>query len=244
VKHIFIQLSFDQKHSALLVISPNDRIVDIYDSLPKKGKREEIPVKAFKLLDAHLGRFFVPSKWLVRAENVSRLQEKDFGDCPVVTMANAMCLAFGYPYDYENEGIENMNHKKKRVAYELWNGGFDEYEGDDGEENGKCAYQLGDFDVKRNPHAYRFYTLPKQIIDALPEHSKYNLGRYVDIGSKEDLEIDLRHRSKKFDNVRSVLEPLLAWIHDEKYPPSLEESIITVEYLDHLIGCMNFRSEA
>jgi hypothetical protein len=234
VKHIFIQLSFDARHSALLVISPNDRIVDIYDSLPKKGKREELLVKAFKLLDARLGRFFVPSKWLARAENVLHQQDKKSGDCPFVTVANATCLAFGYPYDYENAGIENMNHKKRRVAYELWNGGFHEYQGDDGDEHGVCAYQLGSFDVKRNPHAYGFYALSKQIIDALPEHCRYNLGKYVDILSKEDLEIDLRQRSKKYDNLRSVLDPLLAWIHDEKYPPSLEESIVMVEYLDHM----------
>jgi hypothetical protein len=56
----------------------------------------------------------------------------------------------------------------------------------------------------------------------------------VDILSKKDLEIDLRQRSKKSDNLRSVLDPLLAWIHDEEYSPSLEESVVMVEYLDHM----------
>jgi hypothetical protein len=131
----------------------------LYDSLPIPGRREEQLVKAFKLLDIHLGRFFVPSQWLMCKENVSRLQEKDSGDCVVVTMVNAMCLAFGYPYDYKNAGIENMGNKRRRVAYELWNGRFDVYEGDDGDENGVCAYELGSLDVKR-PTAFKISDSP------------------------------------------------------------------------------------
>ena len=114
VRHLFLADRSRAGHIALIVISPQARLVDYLDSGIERHDSKMGVV--FHLLAEHLGEDFKPFEWRVRQGHSPHQGDTD--DCAVYVMTNAMFIALGYPIDYVG-GC--MLRRRQRIAIDLLN---------------------------------------------------------------------------------------------------------------------------
>ncbi|KAF2682073.1 cysteine proteinase [Lentithecium fluviatile CBS 122367] len=108
----------DSAHWRLLVIKPQERKIEYYDSLGGSG--EQYTDIALQYIEMTLGRHYVASEWRVSTEQRS-LQQKNASDCGIFTVLNALVLLRG---EAPNRVVVNrgMEAARRRVAITLMAG--------------------------------------------------------------------------------------------------------------------------
>jgi Ulp1 family protease len=106
-------------HGILLVISPRQKIMSIYDSWrPQNYSRSTYIIRCVcRFLEYHLGTLFVESEWKMR-HGLSPWQRNKV-DCGIFVCANAMCALFGWKHNFNQKDIKAM---RKKMVMEFLNG--------------------------------------------------------------------------------------------------------------------------
>lgn len=227
VHHVLVPILADAlteqhiEHSWLLDISPLAKTVELFNSEPlaravRPSPELEVPpggfitcnddlaVRAFAVLNAHLGREFKPHEWKVRTG-----RSPDQGttySCGVFTCTNAMHVAFGYPINYQGS---NMNNKRLRIASEILNGGFANHSifaSDQEAARNEFYYPLpllgwtdNEFE-EQYPTLYPgFHPIAESVLQRLPAQVRNRMGRYDHIENKRDMRYLCRGRRELSD---------------------------------------------
>lgn len=116
VKTIFIPVH-NHAHWTLIVVKPNDRTIEHFDSL---GSPSDIHVQRVKQwLREELKGAYVESEW--RVLDTPCPQQSNGSDCGVFLLTSAKLTALGQPLEY---GPKDIPLIRRRIVAELINGGF------------------------------------------------------------------------------------------------------------------------
>lgn len=202
VKHLFISIeySFPSEHQAVLVISPKAKTIDYLDSWYRGARKDNSNTAitwACKLLGKHLGRSFIHTEWKARTNGSPVQRNSADSDCGVYTLMNVMCLAFGYDLDKlkkdefppgknnDDQVFAKMSRKKRRTTAELLHGKFDKFPKHPKRGVSAYAYEFGDYDD--TIAGAGFSDIPEEVINALPEKTRLNVGKYKNVTTKAEL---------------------------------------------------------